>query len=375
MTTLIERGKPLQSPHLNDGLINLVKRRSRVELLPTDDWKYAVKMKWSELGFQSEVDLLRLAMEKNVWGVIHLIQHRTICRTSDWRHGLALGGSRRFPIEPGVSRRSGSTVDPAVKIPRNETLPTGDTGQPSDMVFNCTIMEPLGESLHRFESIAELLYALRDAVRAHRSLYLVGGILRRDISPGNIIIPSHNVVPGGNNVPKGVLIYLDVAGLAQMPSKQFESVVAPLFQAIGVLQAYLPDNPHTYRHDLESFFYCFLFLAICKRPVPVGENQLQLPETSVLKMWTEGRPVDRARRKIKDMHGEGFRAIMAEFTSEFRGLQELAEKLRRLLFPIRAEKLWTGTDHTTEGMAALYNGMIEAFDIAAQFETRRESQM
>ncbi|KAJ5853132.1 hypothetical protein N7534_005675 [Penicillium rubens] len=136
--------------------------------------------------------------------------------------------------------------------------------------------------------------------------------------------------------------------------------------AIGVLQAYLPNNPHTYRHDLESFFYTFPFLAICKRPVPMGENHLQLPATSALQMWTQGRPVDKARTKTEDMHAERFRTIMDEFTPEFEVLFDLPEELRDLLFPMRDGKLWTGTDHTTQGTASLYNGMIDAFDNAAK---------
>ncbi|KAF4771579.1 hypothetical protein HAV15_004139 [Penicillium sp. str.  len=88
--------------------------------------------------------------------------------------------------------------------------------------------------------------------------------------------------------------------------------------------------------------------------------------TSALQMWTQGRPVDKARTKTEDMHAERFRTIMDEFTPEFKVLFDLPEELRDLLFPMRDGKLWTGTYHTTQGTASLYNGMIDAFDKAAK---------
>ncbi|KAM4063709.1 hypothetical protein HRG_006832 [Hirsutella rhossiliensis] len=343
----------------------------RAKAQGSDYWKYAVKVKWSESDDKSEAGLLKLAMEKRVWGVIRLIQHRIVCGTSDWRCGLILGEPRKFSSWAGAARQDspGSAIDHTVELSRNEEAHAGDAPHATidDRILNCVVITPLGESLHHCKSVPGLLYALRDAIKGHRSLYQDGGILHRDICPGNIIIPSRGAGSRDSHEAKGVLIDLDVAKLVTAPSRQFESVGTPHFQAIGVLQAYLPDNPHTYWHDLEAFFYTFLFLAICKRPVPAGENQLQLPATSALQMWIQGRPVDKANRKTKDMHAENFRVIMAEFTPDFKGLFELAEKLRCPLFPMRDGKLWTGTDHTTQGTAALYDGMIEAFDMAAKF--------
>lgn len=58
-----------------------------------------------------------------------------------------------------------------------------------------------------FGSIPELLEALRDAIKAHRSLYTKGKILHRDISENNIIITDPKEADGF----KGMLIDEDLA--------------------------------------------------------------------------------------------------------------------------------------------------------------------
>ncbi|KAF6834573.1 hypothetical protein CPLU01_04858 [Colletotrichum plurivorum] len=184
----------------------------------------------------------------------------------------------------------GSVLDHTVETPGADDLV-------DNKVLDCTVVAPLGESLHRFETVPELLQALRDAVKAHRSLYQDGEILHQDVCPGNIIIPSS-------------------------PSSS----------------TYLPDNPQTYRQDLESFFYTFLFLATCERPVAPGENQLHPPPGTVLSV-DHGWPVDQVRSKTNDMDAADFDRIIAEFTPEFRRLTGLATTLRGILFPTRDGEL------------------------------------
>ena len=53
-----------------------------------------------------------------------------------------------------------------------------------------------------------------------------------------------------------------------------------------------------------------------------------------------------------------FKGILYEFPLKFDGLKELAEELRRTLFPIRDESLFTGTYRDPD---KLYRPMIEAF--------------
>ena len=50
------------------------------------------------------------------------------------------------------------------------------------------MISPAGRAIRDFRSIPELLKAFRDVIKAHRSLYIKGQILHRDISENNIII-------------------------------------------------------------------------------------------------------------------------------------------------------------------------------------------
>lgn len=356
-------GEPTIFERVNKNIVSdgLTCYRARISV--SERWEYVVKVKWSTASEKSEAKMLELIKEKNIWGVLQLFDHQAVCSTDTLHHGLLFSAPRKLQRDAATSGRDnvGSAIDHTVK-----TTGAGNTkhgGPISNRILNCIVVSPLGESLHRFKTVSELLYALRDAIKAHRSLYQDGEILHQDICPGNIIIPSDGVKTGATD-PRGVLIDLDMAKKVSEPWKQFEGIGTPPFEAIGVLQAYLPNNPHTYRHDLESFLYTFLFLATCQRPVPPGMNQLQLPPTSVLYQWTQGRPVDQARRKTNDMNATNFCRITAEFTPEFKRLTGLAEKLREILFPTRDGELWTGTDMTVDGTNALYDSMINAFDMA-----------
>ncbi|XP_044714552.1 uncharacterized protein HRG_11906 [Hirsutella rhossiliensis] len=55
-------------------------------------------------------------------------------------------------------------------------------------IYSCLVVSPAGRVISDFKSIRELLESLRDAIRAHQSLYVTGNILHRDISSNNVII-------------------------------------------------------------------------------------------------------------------------------------------------------------------------------------------
>ncbi|EHK41528.1 hypothetical protein TRIATDRAFT_181068, partial [Trichoderma atroviride IMI 206040] len=103
-----------------------------------------------------------------------------------------------------------------------------------------------------FRTIKELLESMRDAIKAHQSLYVTGNILHRDISSNNIIITDPATADGF----KGMLIDLGLAKIRDSgPSGARQQTGTMQFMAVEVLR--MVD--HTYRHDLESFFYVLLW--------------------------------------------------------------------------------------------------------------------
>jgi hypothetical protein len=64
---------------------------------------------------------------------------------------------------------------------------------------------------------------------------------------------------------------------------------------------------------------------------------------------------------IKERHinKKRFRGILDEFPLKFNNFKKLAEKLRRILFPIRDESLFTGTYRNPE---KLYKLIIDTFN-------------
>lgn len=79
--------------------------------------------------------------------------------------------------------------------------------------------------------------------------------MHQDISPGNIIILDDQ----DEGKPKGILIDLDSAAELDKESETEPGIIGTRpFMAIGVLKS----ERHTYRHDLESFLYVFLWTVI-----------------------------------------------------------------------------------------------------------------
>jgi hypothetical protein len=149
--------------------------------------------------------------------------------------------------------------------------------------------------------------ALRDAIKAHRSLYLTGKILHRGISENNIIITDPEKADGFT----GMLIDLDLAKeVGTDPSGARHKTGTMEFMAIEVLR----QIDHTYRHDLESFFYVLLW--ICARRTWDSEfecNKKHRPQKSILQNWYTGSYKEIARSKQGDMHIDGFEDILDEF--------------------------------------------------------------
>jgi hypothetical protein len=273
------------------------------------------------------------------------------------------GSSRRqTDITNQIPTELDSSVEDANKYSIEEANTTSlmhpreaDDESFDNRIFCCLVVSPPGRPIHEFKSVLEFLEACRDVIKGHRSLYQDGKILHRDVSKNNVIITDAEK----EEDPSGLLIDLDLAKeLDSGPSGARHRTGTMEFMAIEVLEG----KAHTYRHDLESFFYVFLWVIICYGQ---GTNK-DLPEKSSLRDWYRGSYGQIARIKKGDMGKGGFKGITAEFPQQLEDIKPLAEELRHVLFPIRDESLFTGTYSELKGIKSMYDGMINAFDSAIE---------
>ncbi|KAI2628881.1 FunK1 protein kinase [Hypoxylon sp. NC1633] len=327
-----------------EGLVGAGTVCYRARMADSNHWTYAVKFKWRWARERPENELLKLAQEKCVWGAVSVDYYKESESTANLRRGIRWGPHRKFTTGEQRPKSTCNADDGLVDC----TEETDNYFQ--NRILACLVTSPVGRPLHAFRSLLELLQVFRDAINCHRSLYYDARILHRDISPGNIIILDGQ----DEGKPKGILIDLDSAIELSQTSETEPGIIGTRpFMAIGVLKS----DCHTYRHDLESFLYVFLWMIIAND----AENP---PYTSKLRQWSNGDWHELAARKSLDMDQDSFQDILEEFTPAFYSLKPLAESLRQILFLIRDEVIWTGTDGSPEAVGSLHDMMIRAFEEA-----------
>jgi len=363
----------------------------------TADHSNVVKFSWTSEKRPSESDHLRLARQKGLKGIANFIGYQSITSIDELRSGLVFGrpwvvcgdttleftsDSRRSVVDRGhemnppvsdngAKKRRSFSEDATIRKrskpsshgSRLQEEPTLDSsrlyelsnGKYDNRIFSCLAISPAGRALNDFNSILELLNALHDAIKAHRSLYLIGQILHRDISENNIIITNPEQADGFT----GMLIDLDLAKPAGSSETGAQQTGTVEFMAIQVLR----NAVHTYRHDLESFFYVLLW--ICGRRVwekGFLYNRNERPREDVFRRWYTGSFEEIARSKQGDMHADGFEQILSSFPPALDCVKPLCTKIRRILFPLTAEgELDIGTPPNPKH---LYNQIIQEFEAA-----------
>ena len=300
----------------------------------TGDQANVVKFSWTSDKRPPEADHLRLALENGVEGIAKLIGYQRITSISELRSGLTFPSPHKFGVgtaststsfsqtqlgqsfgplqnlsisktsskrkrpedERGSQKRSRSGSQRSKLSQQYEAMQNAgepavslfesDDGKYSNRVFGCLAIAPAGRALSEFtqrpestksvlSAIRELLTTLRDAIKAHRSLYLKKNILHRDISENNIIITNPDETGGF----AGMLIDLDLAKvLGSGRSGARHQTGTMEFMTIQVLQGV----DHTYRHDLESFFYVLIWLC-ARRGWDLCGNPKGRPEESRLR--------------------------------------------------------------------------------------------
>ncbi len=253
-------------------------------------------------------------------------------------HGLSIvreSLKKRKSVDAGesLSKRSRSnSQSPDKAKPENEVAYTVEHSQTTSLyahdessfnnhIFHCLVILPAGWAICDFQSIPELLEALCNAIKAHRSLYTAGKILHRDILENNIIITDSKEADGF----MGMLIDEDLAkeiGSGQSGARHQTGTME--FMAIQVLRCI----SHTYWHNLKSFFYIFLW--ICARRTWEREFlclAVDRPGESRLKKWYSGSYDDIADAKWHHMGVDGFEDILKEFPQALNCVKPLCGKI------------------------------------------------
>ncbi|KAG5964263.1 hypothetical protein E4U56_002339 [Claviceps arundinis] len=354
---------------------------------------HVAKFQWALDQSPLELEQLKLAETMGVEGVVRVVAHRRFTSVAEMREGLQFPKAHRFrlpsedeslsdmqdsPCSPRTPDSSSGSKEPP-SADQEPNLGNGCNDDPSNgevkpgldtpgeklwenKIFFCLVISPAGREISDFRSIKELLECERDAIRAHRSLYLKGKILHRDISPHNIIITRPATADGF----KGMLIDLDMACTRGSDQDGASHAVGTLpFMAVEVL---LKIN-HTYRHDVESFFYVLLRMCGCEAWDPVKglavKGEKKKHKVSNFQMWNTGNleriaGTKKGQMANLDLLGE---SVMCEFPKALDVVKPLCEELWEIIFPPKGRGLNYGTpwgDNPDE----LYGPVITAFDKA-----------
>ncbi|EXL92144.1 hypothetical protein FOIG_14802 [Fusarium odoratissimum NRRL 54006] len=222
------------------------------------------------------------------------------------------------------------------------------------ITLSCIVASNFGRPVKGYCTVLEVLECLRDTIKALRSLYLDAKILHQDISDNNILISN-----AGNNNPdsfKGILIDSNNAMDVEIePEKPYSLSGTKTFMVIDLSRGSDDRVLHTYRPDLESFFYVFLFMAVPGHGRASDESRLR-PWEVLWRNWPE------IAEKKKDISSDDFAAILAEFCPGFKGLESLAHSLRDVLFFPDVNEFFTGTSIDIREAEKLYSAMIGAFE-------------
>ena len=356
---------------------------------------HVAKFSWASDKRKLEVEQLKLAEGRGVKGVARVVAHYQITTIAEMREGLEFPKPHKFRDDAvhfydppsatasantsGTKRKSSSdhTSDNASGSKRRQSnsqksklakeinhqlsickdkpsLYTPGEDLWENRIYSCLVVSPAGRVISDFKTTKELLESMRDAIRAHQSLYMTGNILHRDISSNNIIITE----PETADSFKGMLIDLDLAKVRDSgPSGAWHQTGTMQFIAVEVLRTV----DHTYRHDLESFFYVLLWMCARQSWHNGFAGEERPPSESLLRRWEIGSFKYIAAAKEGDMTVNRLEDIMGEFPGALDVVKTLCLRIRSIMFGDTA-RLSFGTP--TGDPDQLYKPIIAAYDEA-----------
>ncbi|KAJ2919967.1 hypothetical protein MD484_g495, partial [Candolleomyces efflorescens] len=247
-----------------------------------------------------------------------------------------------------------------------------------DRIFCRIVMDLYGGSLDTFETVEQVLAAIRDAVAGHRAL-LLRGVLHRDVSLQNILLGLVDTLG-----KRGLLIDLDLAkfidrdganGLADF------RIGTRMFQSLMVLESfslekYAPEHDHL--DDLESFVYVFAYLVwTFEQP---GVQKPKPPQWLIKWGHEDPREAWSAKKNVmfeNRLHGKYMRQI-----SDFWGApcRVLICELQRIVHSIASQKSEIANDaadgadvpdythlrYNQDGSHKYYDEILDLFDKAIE---------
>ncbi|CAD6501124.1 BgTH12-01378 [Blumeria graminis f. sp. triticale] len=220
---------------------------------------------------------------------------------------------------------------------------------------------PYGRSLHEVESPLELVTVLRDAIKAHWSLMTDAKILHRDISANNIIMTGSEACKDW----KGFVIDLDLAVLltdGKSQEKRQAMTGTMEFMALEVLSGSCETTgavvEHSYRHDLESFFYVLLWQCLS-----CGWEDGKNPNKEYLSKWYTGTAKEILKFKKGELKRSTFiEELLPRFSKKFLKVRHLAKEFRKTLFwPYGEFYIGSHKDNNV-----LYSASLKIFNEAIQ---------
>jgi hypothetical protein len=159
--------------------------------------------------------------------------------------------------------------------------------------------------------------------------------------------------------PKGFLIDLDMAKTIGSDSSGAMNRTGTMeFMAINVLR---PSEPHSYRDDLESFFYVLIWICVMyestgdRHYIQDAQNKKSSPQ--ILGGWSRA---DAADVKHMQMTVEDrFQEILNRFSDGFRELKSMMKEIRQALFPLQWGGVTAGNEVEQDRLYGAFLGIIQ----------------
>ena len=322
--------------------------KSKMPLVIKDSWQY--------LEREEEGALLREAMEKGVVNVARYHHHETVrvggqdddIRTNV-RKGLDITRATNYkpegrmmpPSTAGVQGSTGKGQSTSIsstsrKRSSNAPLPPSKrtcssspikgTRRPAiqNRVHRRVIVRDYGKAIYKASSRAAMLAALEGCITGYESSHTQAGMLQRDVSIGNLMMNEEDDNPSWPSF----LIDFDLAIKEQREGSSGARgrTGTKVFMAIGVLLG----EKHSFRHDLESFFWVLFWICIhYNRP---NEESRVVPRFDQWNYADMGFLAEVKKGTLGD-EGDFLNTAEENFTQYYKPLIPWVNRLRRVIYP------------------------------------------